>query len=185
MDKLIEKLIGALSKLGLEESVINGVIAEVTAPDAPTEEVPPSGDPDLPPSDDVVPPTEDVPPTEEEDGKLPPSDVPPAEETQEAPNPQEVPNDVPPAAPVPPFDPTDLINSINELKGQNDELAKANEGLIARVNSLEEALKNAGVIDGTNPTTQVGDPLPTAAPQSPTDDVFSSVLSELNGHKRF
>lgn len=188
MDKVIEALRGILASLGLDDVAIESVVQQLSAlaiQEAGTEENPENGNPveeQVPADVPLVPPTDvvdeggsDVPPNTE----LPPEENPaPVEEIQQVPPTSDVP-------PVPPFDPTELIARLDEVVNVNEELKKANEGLLARVQALEEALKTAGVIEGNNTVTEVGDSYPTAAPQSPTDDVLGSVLSELNGHKRF
>jgi hypothetical protein len=192
MEKLIESMRKTLAELGLDEETINAAIEKIVA-DAQSEENPqPSGDPVPPtePTDELpvppVPPEEEVPgegpspdpsavdaQVESEGDPIPPQEVPPVEEPTPAP------------APVPPFDPTELIAKVEEVTQANEELKKANEGLLQRVASLEEALKKAGVIDGSSLAQSVGDENPAAAPQNPTSDVFSDTLRELNGGKRF
>ena len=189
MDKLIEKLVGILAKLGLSEEQVNEVVTELTAEENPA----PVGDPapDQPSEGDVPP--ADPAQVDEGDGKsqseepnpneaasvkegetvVPPSegDVPPGEGEPVAPAEPVVPD-------VPPFDPAPLLAEMEEMK-------KANEGLLSRIAALEEALKNAGVIDESSQVNQVGDENPSAAPQNPTNDVFGDVLKEINGKKRF
>lgn len=187
MDKLIESLRETLAKLGLDEGAIDAALEEAIAK-AQAEENPGEGDP-VPPTE----PTEESPLPPEELVEEAPSESPSEElpvEDAQVPTEEEVPptEPVPPVEPapaIPPFDPTELIGQVTTLQSQLEEAIKANEGLQARVQALEEALKTAGVIDGSNPTTEVGDALPSAAPQNPTDDVLGSVLSELNGRKRF
>lgn len=191
MDKLIEALVGILANLGLDEASINGVVEQLSAianEEVAVEENPVEGNPAEEQVEADVPPVspEEVP--NEDGSEVPPSADLPTDEvqasTEEVPVPPE--SEVPPVAPAAPFDPTEILGKIDEVANENVELKKANEGLLARVQALEEALKNAGVIDsGSATATQVGDALPSAAPQSPTDDVFGSVLAELNGHKRF
>lgn len=192
MEKLIESMRKTLAELGLDEKTIDAAI-EKAVTDAQSEEDPqPSGDP-VPPTDPTdglpvppVPPGEEVPgegqspdpsavenPVESEGDPIPPQDVPPVGEPNTAPT------------PVPPFDPTELIAKVDEVTQANEELKKANDGLLQRVASLEEALKAAGVIDGNSLAQSVGDENPTTAPQNPTTDVFSDTLRELNGCKRF
>ncbi len=189
MEKLIEALRETLAKLGLDEEAINAALEEAMAKAESEENPAPASDPDVPTEDVVVPPETPSEPAEEGASDVPSADLPPVEdavppEAQDVP-PEEV---VPPADPAPapaPVDPTDLIKQIGDLTGQLAEYKKANDGLMARVQSLEEALKKAGVIDGSEPTTTVGDELPSSAPQNPTDDVFSDVLREMNGGRRF
>lgn len=189
MEKLIEALRETLAKLGLDEGAIEAALQEAVDKASAEENPQPSGDPVPTDESDVLPPLPPEEPVDETPSEEQSADL-PVEEAQVPPTEEEVPptEDVPPLEPtpaVPPFDPTELIGQVTNLQGQLDEQIKANEGLVARVQALEDALKNAGVIDGSNPTTEVGDSFPSAAPQNPTEDVLGSVLSELNGHKRF
>ena len=189
MEKLLNALRETLAQLGLDEQAINAALEEAVAK-ATTEDNPSEGDPALPPAEGDVPPLTPEVPVDEVPSDVPPSadlptdDVPPAE--GDVVPPEEV---VPPVAPaepaVPPFDPTPILEQMTSLQGELEEYKKANEGLLARVQSLEEALKNAGVISEGNPVNEVGDVLPSAAPQSPTDDVFGDVMREINGGKRY
>lgn len=192
MDKLIEKLSEILAKLGLDEDAINGVIAElsdVAKEEAVEEDSAKDGDPTETTQDEAVPPLppEEVvneAPTEELNSDVPADEVPPVE-GEVPPESEQVPPVEPPAPQVPPFDPTELINQVNDLGAKLEEQVKANEGLLARIGSLEEALKGAGVIDGESTASEVGDPNPSTAPGNPTEDVFQDVLNDLNGRKRF
>ena len=190
MDKLIEKLSGILAKLGLDEEAINGVIAELTATsneELANEENPqPEGDP-IPPAveEQQVPPQDilPVPPVDETLGDLPPSDEPPvvdptqvAEEQNVAPTEQ---------VPPPPVIPPELLEQVAVIQSENEELKKANAGLEERLKSLEEALRSAGIIDGNNPVSQVGDPSPSAGSSDPTEDVLGSVLTQLNSKRTY
>jgi len=192
MDKLIDALRETLSKLGLDEEKIEAAIQEAVAKASAEGDPNPSGDPVPPePNSDPVPPVDPVDGKEGEGGEptsdssnpddVPPAEgdpVPPAEDSTPPVEPDVVPVAGQSVPEVPPFDPAPLLAEIDELK-------KANKGLLARVDSLTEALKTAGVIDDSNPVAEVGDPLPAAAPSSPTDDVMSSVLNKLNGNQKF
>ena len=191
MDKLLDALRETLAKLGLDESAIDAALQEAIAKAEGSEENPVEGDPAPAPTEGDVPPT-DIPPSDvptEGEGDVAPSDepnpadvVPPEGDVP----PVDVPVEPEPApAPIPPFDPAPLLEQITALQGALDEEKKANEGLSARVQALEEALKKAGVIDGSSPIAEVGDGMPGAAPTNPTEDVFSNVLAEINGKKTF
>ena len=189
METLLNALRETLAKLGLDEQAIEAALQEAVAKAEGEENPSPDGDPlPNPPEGDVPPlppdvPVDDVPSDVPPSADLPTDDVPPTEGEPVPPT-----DPVPPVEPdvpaVPPFDPTPLLEQVNALQGQLDEYKKANEGLLARVQSLEDSLKAAGVIDGSV-ASEVGDALPGAAPQSPTDDVFGSVLNELNCGRRY
>lgn len=187
MDKLIEAIGKTLAKLGLDEDTIKAATEEIVA-EASGEEVPPSDDnPPVEPSQEDV--EQSVPeasagPQDEVPSEEPnPSDtVPPVEENGEVPpveepTPELPPEEPAPVPPVPAFDPTELLAKI-------DELAKANQGLLSRVDSLEQALKNAGVVDESSQS-QVGDDSP-SVPGEPSDsDIFNEQLKFMNGRKQF
>lgn len=192
MDKLLDALRETLAAKGFDDSAIEEILKETVAKAEGEGDPEPSGDPQPNPTGGDVPPTPADEPVPEGEGDptqvadpIPPSegDVPP--EGDPVP-PQDVPAPVDPipAPTVPPFDPTELIAQISDLTGKLDEEHKANEGLVARIQSLEEALKNAGIIDGSV-ASQVGDQLPSDNPQEPTEDVFSETIRQLNGGRRF
>lgn len=85
-------------------------------------------------------------------------------------NPEE--NAVPPA-PVPEVNPL-----VEELKLKNDELTKSVDGLLARIGSLEDALKKAGVIEGgLSDVGHEGQPTPSASVEASS---FDDVIAGLN-----
>lgn len=159
----IEKLKETLKANGIDDEKIEKIIKDLEKepkegkepdqennPDQPQDEGEPAeGEPASTP--DEVPANEEVSSENNEgdpqgEGELPPDgDVPPT------PNPEELPPEVlpevppteeptPDLPPVPPFDPTELI-------GKVDEMGKTIEGLLARIDSLQEALKGAGVLE--------------------------------------
>ncbi len=192
MEKLLNALRETLAQLGLDETAIEAALQEAVKKAEGTEEDPQSGDPAEKPTEGDVPPTDVLPP--EGSGEVVPSDVPPsADPTTVETQPTEgdpvppVEETVPPTDPVPPAPVADpeLLGQIAELSSKLDEQIKANQGLQARIDALEEGLKKAGVIEEGNSVTEVGDPNPAATPQNPTNDVLGDVLSKLNGNKRF
>lgn len=189
MEKLLNALRETLAQLGLDEQAIDAALEEAMAKASAEEDPAPASDPEVPSQEGGVPPTEPEVPVEEVPSEVPSADLPtdevPPTEGEPVPPEEVVPPVEPEVPPVPPFDPTPILEQVNALQGQLDEYKKANEGLLARVQSLEEALKSAGVISEGNPVNEVGDERPSAAPQSPTDDVFGDVMRELNGGKRY
>lgn len=194
----VEKLRAALIEAGMEEDKIEEVIAassdetEVvsegndeessTSSEVPPEEEAPSDVPvvpegeaeGVPPQDEVPPEVASVPPVPEE---LPP-EVPPTEVPPEVP-PVEVP---PTEQPVPGPEVPPQFVSIEEFETVKNELAeqkKANEGLLNRLSSLEEALKKAGVIDGSEDSS-VGVDDPKAPGSTNVDTTMDDVLREIN-----
>lgn len=202
----LEKLKETLKANGVEEDKIDKIIADLAEEDdkdsnqnannddkkvdenqvdgKTEEDVPPTPTDNVPPASDsnehsesnsneegVVPQEGAVPPVPPEDGGLPPQDVPPSDAT---------PSEVPPV-PAPTFDPTELLGKIDELANKNGEYEKTIEGLIAKVDSLEEALKNAGVLEkDTNSNVGIDE---SRVPQSGSvgaDSAFVSALNKLN-----
>ena len=122
------------------------------------------------PEEGEVPPQvlEEVPPTE-----VAPTDVPPTEELPQEPPVEEVP-------PVPPFNPEEFLAKI-------DEQGKTIEGLLARIESLEGALAQAGVLDKSDEETEIGVDDSNVPPTGSNGaiDEFDDALSILNGRKRY
>ena len=155
----IEKLKESLKANGVDEETIAKVLADLEEkPEGKDEEnnepqgegKPEEGEPT--PNPDEVPP-QDTPSENNEGDPQEEGELPPDGEVPPTPNPEELPPEVPPqdvpptpeeptpeVPPVPPFDPTELI-------GKVDELGKTIEGLLARIGSLEDALKGAGVLE--------------------------------------
>lgn len=191
-DKKLKKLKKELSKLGLDEEkqkeildIINSddedveednaeIVEEEQVEETPAEESSPEGDGDAPSEepDPVDPPEAPVeePPVEESsplpDGitEVDPNtlgDVPPE------PNPEE---------PVPAPD-VPSVDYEAKLAAQ-EELINAQK---ARIDSLEEALKKAGILDDTGVTNQVGTDDNQAPANDPIDNPVQRVLKEING----
>ena len=200
-EKLAKKLKKILAKAGLDEDKIDEVVEEVE--EATSEEV---VEEDGNPEEAQVPPTEEeggeVPPevveevvNEEQpapqeaplEGEAPIEEVPPtdgsieqalgelaAQEQGEVP--QEVVAPTPDQAPLPPIDPT----LVEELKTQLGEANKTIEGLTARIDSLEEALRSAGVISSDS---KLGDETPRITPNAnqESEDAFDEIINHING----
>lgn len=199
----IEKLKETLKANGIDDETIAKIIADMEKKpeegekpqegDEPKGDEPQGeGDPEkgepTPTPEDVNP--EDVPSENNEGDPQGEGELPPDEEVPPTPNPEELPPEVPPEVvpptpeepgpevpPVPPFDPTELLGKI-------DEMGKSIEGLLARIGSLEDALKGAGVLEksddenigfenqGLPGTSSVG-----------ADSAMVSALAKLNNHR--
>lgn len=180
MDKLLKAISETLGKLGLDEETVSAaaeeIVAKVGEEESPKEE---EVNPPVEPNEGEVPPSDESASAEPE-GEVPPSepapsdDVPPVEEVADPVPPTEevVPPTEPEVPPVPPFDPTELLGKI-------DELSKANEGLMARIQSLEDALKQAGIVDSSS-STAVGDETPNVPGEPSDEDVLTKQLNFLN-----
>ena len=194
----VEKLKAALAELGLEEGQIEEVVAASSDepkedPEGKSEEENTSGEnpaPEEKPSEsegnegegDVVPPQDEVPAEPEVVPPVPevPQDEVPVEEPPvEEPPVEEVPAEEPPV-PGPELPPQFVsIEEFAEVKNELAEQKKANEGLLARVGSLEQALKDAGVIDGSVDSS-VGIDDPSAPGATNVDTTLDDVLRDIN-----
>lgn len=196
-EKLEKKLKKILAKAGLEEDKIDEIVTEVEGelveegapeesnpienePTEPSEE--PKGEGEPTPKEEPAPQGEPTPAIEEE---VPPTDgsieaainelVPP-EQGATPPVDESVPQPAP-QAPIPAIDPSEFQKAVDDLAEAN----KTIEGLTARVDSLEEALKAAGVITSD---AKVGDETPRLTPNASRDsgeDALDNVLSVING----
>lgn len=195
-ERLAKKLKKILAKAGLTEEEIGKIVDEVE--EAVTEEVvEEEGNPEeapLPPSEEVVEetpiveeapieevaPTEEVAPIQEEvapetDGNIESALAELA--AQEGDVPPQV--DVPPT-PVEPLAPQIDPSQVQELVNQLGEANKTIEALTTRVDSLEEALKSAGVITSDS---KLGDETPRITPNANAnnEDAFDDILATING----
>lgn len=198
MDKKLEKLKKILSKLGLDEEkqkeildIVNSddkdveeddakIVEEEQVEETPAEESSPEGDGDAPseepdPVDPPEAPVEEPTPVEE----------PPVEESSPLPDgiTEVDPNtlgDVPPEPnPEEPVPTPDVPSVDYEAKlAAQEELINAQK---ARIDSLEEALKKAGILDDTGVTNQVGTDDNQAPANDPIDNPVQRVLKEING----
>ena len=197
-EKLIAKVRAVLESLGEEEDKIEAVVEALENEDAPvesgegkSEEETTSNEPPVeeePVADDVPLPEGEgeVPVPQEEPVIADPESVPPAELPPELPS--ELPPEVPPveqAGPegLPPVGPelppmVDL-EEFNKVVTRLEETEKANQGLQARIESLEEALKGAGIIDGAVGN-EVGNDIPSAPSAVADDTTIDDVLREIN-----
>lgn len=197
----VEKLKAALAELGLEEGQIEKVVAvssdepqedpegkseeENTSSEGPVAEEKPSEsegnegeDEGVPPQDEVPPESESVPPLPEvPQEEVPVEDVPVEEPPVEEPPVEEPPVEEPPVAEVPPQFVS--IEEFAEVKNELAEQKKANEGLVARIGSLEQALKDAGVIDGSVDSS-VGVDDPSAPGQTNVDTTLDDIIRDIN-----
>lgn len=140
-------------------------IPEPVDPLAPESE----GDEEVPPTTEEVPPVEDTPLPEGMD-RVDPSqignEVPPVPNTDEP-----VPNPVTPNTPN--------VDYEQKIKEQNDLI----EAQKKRIDSLEEALKKAGILTDSGETNQVGVDDNQAPANDPLDDPVERVLKEINGRR--
>lgn len=206
----IEKLKETLAANGIDEETIAKILADLEkepeekkegeesqAEGKPEEDVPPANDDEgegeeepeegsvddgakeegNAPEEGGVPPQvlEEVPPTD-----VPPTDVPPSEEVPPQPPVEEVPPIPEEVPPTPPFNPEEFLAKI-------DEQGKTIEGLLARIESLEGALAQAGVLDKSDEESEIGVDDSNVPPTGSNGaiDEFDDALSILNGRKRY
>lgn len=194
-EKLAKKLKKILAKAGLDEDKVDDIVDEVevalTEEEVPEDVNPEENEAQVPPSEEEGAPTPEeaqVPPESEPA----PEEVPPTEE----PAPQETDGsieqalnqlaaeegaqtpeaDVLPAPAIPAIDPNEVAKLTKDLNEAN----KTIEGLVKRIDSLEDALKSAGVITSE---TKVGDETPRITPNANQDnaDAFDDILDVING----
>lgn len=187
----VEKLKTVLAELGVEEEKIAAAVEVLmetddeiegkgkepsTSEETPTEEVPVENPEEVKegegegkaPTEEVPPASESVPPATEELPPVPPVDEPPLPPTEE----------VPPAI-EPELPPMVSLEEFEQVKNQLEETRKANEGLQARLSSLEEALKSAGIIEGSIESS-VGFDDPSAPGRNVSDTTLDDVIAEIN-----
>lgn len=106
-------------------------------------------------------------------------EIPPVEETlPPVPPVEEVPPEVPPVEEPPVEQPP-----LPDYDAKIEELKKTNEALLARVDSLEEALRKAGVIEGeTEDEGEFGFHKDNAPAKEPIDDGLDDFFSRANKH---
>lgn len=195
-ERLEKKLAKILTKAGLDEEKVNAIVDEVE--EALTEEVAPEeGNPEeapIPPSAEEIvapdqvegdPAPEEIPAPQEEETSAP-TDGSIESALQELAAQEEAPVPPQPEVPVDPATQEPLIpqvdpNLVQELQTQLGEANKTIEGLVARIDSLEEALKGAGVITSSS---ALGDEKPRITPNANRengDEAFDEVLAAING----
>ena len=176
----------------IEDEVDEEVVEETQ--EKPEEVASPEGDGK---SEDEVPePVDPLAPESEGDEEVPPTSEPPAEEVppvEDTPlpegmdrvDPSQIGNEVPPVPntdePVPnPVTPdTPNVDYEQKIKEQNDLI----EAQKVRIDSLEEALKKAGILTDSGETNQVGVDDNQAPANDPLDDPVERVLKEINGKR--
>ena len=79
----------------------------------------------------------------------------------------------------------ELQARVDELGGTLDELQKANEGLLARIAALEEALTNAGVIDRQNQVADTQGTFQQAQANENLENPMDKFLAKVKGNKRY
>ena len=167
---LLDKLKAILAEKGIDEEIQDEILAELDGePEGqPVGEAEPE-EAEVQPAPEV---TEEEPKIEEE-----------APSVEEAPVPVEEPVEAPIEAetPLPEADPfNELKGQLDEVSGKYEESVKTIEALLARVESLEEALRASGVIEGEKPSEPYGVHKPTAPANDPIDDGMDDFFREAN-----
>ena len=164
---LLEKLKAILAEKGIDEETSTEILAEL------------DGEPEGQPEGEAVPDETEVQPTpegEEGEPKENPEVAPPVDEPSAPVEPEEL----PPEEPLPEADPlAELKGQLDDVNGKYEESQKTIEALLARVDSLEEALRASGVIEGEKPVTY-GVDKPTAPANDPIDDGLDDFFRKAN-----
>lgn len=192
----IEKLKETLSANGIDDETIAKIIADLEKSDegdekpsednkgdgTPAEDEPPASNENTPSDDDLPPGSNDGTPNEE--GATPPdADLPPVPPSEDVPPVDEPPvppqEEVPPAEVPPAFNPDEFIAKYEELKA-------ANEGLKSRIDSLEQALRDVGVLDKSD-AEEIGVDDQRIPPSGSNGaiDAFDDALDVLNNRKHY
>ena len=169
-EELLNQLREVLEKNGVEEEKIKATLTELAGADEEEESVEEVvEEPIEEPVDEVIDEVVDEPVEEE-----PIADEVVAEPTVEEPvvEPQM-------------YDDSELRSLIGEAMGTIDELKKANEGLLARISALEEALAGAGVIDKSQPTANTEGITANAPSNEDLGNPMDNFLAKVRGNKRY
>lgn len=164
-EKLKEKLKEIFADKGIDEETQEEVLAEVDK----VEEQPKPEDesqPEVLEENAVEAEQVEEMPKEEPEVALP-------EEAPAEPVVEEIPQELPQEMPQPSFD-------FEGLKADLDETKKTNDALLARIESLEEALRSAGVIEGEKPQKPYGVDKPSAPGKDPLDDGLDDFFRKAN-----
>ena len=158
---LLEKVKTALVNNGVDEEIIAKTLDELAAE---TEEEE----------------AEAIPVPDDEEQPLPPEEVVKEEEelAEVPPQPDEVAN------PMGNVNLDEFVARLDQLELDNGELKKANEGLLAEISSLKEALKEAGVIQGQTDDS-FGGRTPEIEGSNPPINVMDGLLRVMNGGKKY
>ena len=164
LEKLKDLIKRVFSTKGIDESTTEEVLVELDKEEAPAE----PQEPDLPLEEEPAPlPEESQEEPEPVEGEALPVEAEPVEAEQPA---VEEPQPEPEVAPQPDF---------QQYDDKIAELQKTNEALLARIGSLEEALKASGIIEGSKPTS-FGVDAPSAPAKDATDDGLEAFLARVN-----
>lgn len=161
LEKFKDLIKRVFSKKGIDEGTTEEVLVELEK----GEEEPQPQEQDLPPVDEPAP----LEPVVQEEPKPEEGEVLPVEDE---PVQEELPQQEPVEEPQPAID-------FQKYDDKIDELQKTNEALLARIASLEEALKASGIIEGSKPT-PFGVDNPSAPANDATDDGLDAFLARVN-----
>lgn len=173
-EELLNQLREVLKKNGVEEEKIEATLTELEG--ATEEEVP---------TEEVVEETHEEPVEEVVDEMTvePEDEEAVVEEVETEPTEEEVVEE--PVVEEPAID-EEVKVRLDEAWGEIEELKKANEGLLARISALEEALANAGVIDKTLDTSN---DLPGRSMEAPSNEdlgnPMDNFLAKVRKDKRY
>lgn len=168
-EKLKEKLKKIFADKGIDEEISKEVLDELDKGEeepTPEEEVQP----------EVTEETTVEAESQEEPKEEPEAVLPDEAQAEAVPLPEEQPEPKPEEAPIveePQFD-------YQELKAELDEYKKTVDALLARTESLEEALRAGGVIEGEKPEKGYGVDKPSAPAKDPVGDGLDEFFRQAN-----
>ena len=165
---LLEKLKAILAEKGIDEEIQTEILAEL------------DGKPEEQTEGEAVPSETEVQPTPEGEEGEPKEETEVAPPVEEPPVPVEEPAETLEEEALPEADPlAELKGQLDDVNGKYEEAQKTIEALLARVDSLEEALRASGVIEGEKPVSY-GVDKPTAPANDPIDDGLDDFFRKAN-----
>ena len=154
MDDILEKVKKVLTENGIPEDVIAYTLSELG-----------EGENQEPANEEQV--AEELPVVATEgEGE--------GESVEELPEPVET-----PVVDEPAFDVEEIVKRLDQLELDNGELRKANEGLLAEISALKQALTDAKVIEG-EPNTSFGGNLPNVEGANQDTDIMANLIRAIN-----
>jgi len=173
-EELMEKLIAILGEKGIDEATTKEIVVELA-------EKPEEGENPKETEPKEAEEAKEKDPEEKVEAKPEEGEAPKEETPDQSPSPAE---EVPPEQPEQPQEPQIDIEAISkafeEMSAKVEEMGKANEALLNRIGSLEDALKQAGVIEGG--VAEVGYDSPKAPANDPTTDGLNDFFTRANRH---
>jgi hypothetical protein len=168
-EELMEKLIAILGEKGIDEATTKEIVVELA-------EKPEEGENPEETEPKEAEEAKEKDPEEKVEAKPEEGEAPKEETPDQSPAPAE---EVPPEQPeAPQIDIEAISKAFDEMSAKVEEMGKANEALLNRIGSLEDALKQAGVIEGG--VAEFGYDSPKAPANDPSGDGLDGFLAQVN-----